>query len=60
MLKNILEKVFGEISGELSHVIVRQITPIALPPVLFTEHVVVWSLLLVVVSFTIDKLFNID
>lgn len=60
MLKSIIEKVLGEISGEFSHVIVRQVTPIALPSVLFTEHVVVWSLLLVVVSFVIDKIFGID
>ncbi|EFP1523462.1 hypothetical protein NGF27_005255, partial [Salmonella enterica subsp. enterica] len=55
-----IEKVLGEISGEFSHVIVRQVTPIALPSVLFTEHVVVWSLLLVVVSFVIEKIFGID
>ncbi|EAA8759596.1 hypothetical protein LB105_003639 [Salmonella enterica] len=60
MLKSIIEKVLGEISGEFSHVIVRQVTPIALPSVLFTEHVVVWSLLLVVVSFVIEKIFGID
>lgn len=60
MLKSIIEKVLGEISGEFSHVIVRQVTPIALPSVLFTEHVVVWSLLLVVVSFVIEKIFSID
>ncbi|EBW7445291.1 hypothetical protein NAK90_000483 [Salmonella enterica] len=59
MLKSIIEKVLGEISGEFSHVIVRQVTPIALPSVLFTEHVVVWSLLLVVVSFVIEKIFGI-
>ncbi|EKH9241350.1 hypothetical protein PAM20_002309 [Salmonella enterica subsp. enterica serovar Newport] len=60
MLKSIIEEVLGEISGEFSHVIVRQVTPIALPSVLFTEHVVVWSLLLVVVSFVIEKIFGID
>ncbi|EBM0566563.1 hypothetical protein NXJ56_001048 [Salmonella enterica] len=60
MLKSIIEKVLGEISGEFSHVIVRQVTPIALPSVLFTEHVVVWSLLLVMVSFVIEKIFGID
>lgn len=60
MLKSIIEKVLGEISGEFSHVIVRQVTPIALPSVLFTEHVVVWSLLLVVVSLVIEKIFGID
>ncbi|EAM6080649.1 hypothetical protein CDJ04_07015 [Salmonella enterica] len=60
MLKSIIEKVLGEISGEFSHVIVRQVTPIALPSVLFTEHVVVWSLLLVIISFTIERVFGID
>ncbi|EAA7987442.1 hypothetical protein BRR54_09460 [Salmonella enterica] len=60
MFKNIFEKILAELSGELSHIIVRQVTPIALPSILFTEHVVVWSLLLVVVSFVIDRVFGAD
>ncbi|EAQ4580981.1 hypothetical protein HCM42_002455 [Salmonella enterica subsp. enterica] len=60
MFKNIFEKILAELSGELSHIIVRQVTPIALPSILFTEHVVVWSLLLVVVSFVIDRVFGVD
>ncbi|EHL8494094.1 hypothetical protein KE504_000032 [Salmonella enterica] len=60
MFKNIFEKILAELSGELSNIIVRQVTPIALPSILFTEHVVVWSLLLVVVSFVIDRVFGVD
>lgn len=58
--KIFLKKILAELSGELSHIIVRQVTPIALPSILFTEHVVVWSLLLVVVSFVIDRVFGAD
>lgn len=38
MLKSIIEKVLGEISGEFSHVIVRQVTPIALPSFHFSPR----------------------